>query len=78
MAIIKRRIMSRSHLLTLMFGDIDQKNEMIDHPSMKQISGDMAAHLLADGVTVKVYDDWNMGGTVVEYNEIALPCRPSR
>lgn len=69
MAMIKRRIMTRSRLLSLMHGDIDQRDEPKDYPSMKAISADMAAHLLADDREVKIFHDVNLGGTVVEYDD---------
>lgn len=68
MAIIIRRIMSKSRLLSLMHNDIDRKDEPPDYPSMKSISADVAAHMFADGKTVKVYRHQAMGGTVVEYD----------
>lgn len=69
MAIIKRRIMTRSRLLTLMFKDTDQIAEKHDYGSIHNIQSDLSAYLLADGKEVKIFHDVNMGGMVVEYDD---------
>lgn len=60
MATIIKRIISRGRLLAMT--DVGNTSEMYKHQF------DMAAHMLADGKTVKVYHHQQMGGTVVEYD----------
>lgn len=60
MATIIKRIVSRGRLLQM--ADDGKSSEMHQHQF------DMAAHMLADGKSVKVYHHAQMGGTVVEYD----------
>lgn len=65
MALVKHRIVSRS---VLMHNTINRnKNFAGIDGELMQIS--MTAYILADGQDVKVYNDTNMGGMVVEYND---------
>lgn len=68
MAIVKRRIMDRSRLLTAVFNTVDGIGP--NYSNEREIaSADMMAYMLADGKDVKIYHDVNMGGTVVEYDD---------
>lgn len=67
MAIVKRRIMDRARLLTIIFNVVD--GIAPKHANEREsASADAMAHMIADGKDVKVYHDTNMGGMVVEYD----------
>ena len=73
MAIIKRRIMSRSQLLGIIYADHDngilRLENLIDQSQRRQAQSDIVAYMLADGKEVKIFHDTNMGGNVVEFDD---------
>lgn len=69
MALVKRRIMSRARIAAFMADEADGKNQN-SHGimTMRQVSADLMLHLIADEKEVKIYNDRNMGGMVVEFD----------
>ena len=58
---MKRRIMSRSQILSII-----ATREKSTGEEQETAMADMFCYMLEDGVEVKIYNDTNMGGMVVE------------
>lgn len=64
---MKKRIQSRAEIAKQL---IDKREKRGDYLGKEEVAAiDMMLHLLADGKTVHVYEDRDMGGTVVEYED---------
>lgn len=62
----KRRILSRQRVCEIMAAEIDRK-ETASNGELRQAQMDIFFYMIADGSTVKIYEDRDMGGTVVEF-----------
>lgn len=64
---MKQRIMSRKEIATI---HLQKMNGLeVDYDRLEKAMKDMLFYVIADGQTVKVYNDTNMGGAVVEIVE---------
>lgn len=66
---MKRRIMSRVQIVNVIIAYHDGTSNSDGYERRKQAELDTFLHLLADGQTVKVYKDRDMGGWIVETTE---------
>lgn len=66
---MKRRIFSRARCIDLLQRRAFTDGDDISSSDGREVEFALMCHMLADGKTVKVYEDRDMGGTVVEYVE---------
>ncbi len=70
--LVKHRIMTRGRIAAILsarMSNDEKEYKRFSSDDRQQAERDMLFHMLADGKDVKISNDVNMGGAVVEYDD---------